>query len=216
MTETPGNEHLKHHENATPVIAGAIAGFICLVTFILAFLIYRRRVRSVTVEALNNVEHAISPWDDTAITSSCVSGPHPPKLLPLVSQEVPSAGNFSRLNPSLQPASATDALIEPGTTTFSPDIVAQPDNEDNPPSVDGICVTYAQEEGFADREDEEPGENFIPSADPQASPSSGMRRRIETLQMEMARLTSAMREVMLEVEVGGSRGPPPAYEEEAD
>lgn len=86
------------------------------------------------------------------------------------------------------------------------------DNEDEPPIANEIRVTYTQADSSAHRDDAE-SEN---SAGPQAPLGSAMRRQIEALHMEMARLTSTVREVMLEVEMGGPRGPPPAYEEDAD
>ena len=85
-------------------------------------------------------------------------------------------------------------------------------NEDERSAGNEICVTYTQADSSAHRDDAESGN----IAGPQAPLGSAMRRQIEALQMEMARLTSTVREVMLEVEMGGPRGPPPAYEEDAD
>ena len=77
------------------------------------------------------------------------------------------------------------------------------------------ATTYAQA-GGALRDDVQPGEDSSLGADgntvaPQALVGVAIGRQIEALQMEMARLTSTVREVMLEVEMSGPRGPPPAY-----
>ena len=84
-------------------------------------------------------------------------------------------------------------------------------NEDERSAGNEICVTYTQADSSAHRDDASGN-----SAGPQVPLGSAMRRQMEALQTEMARLTSTVREVMLEVEMGGPRGLPPAYEEDAD
>ncbi|EPS98676.1 hypothetical protein FOMPIDRAFT_91667 [Fomitopsis schrenkii] len=84
-----------------------------------------------------------------------------------------------------------------------------------------IRVADTQEFIRSNRDEVQPAEDAVPggvadTAESRASISPAMRRHIEALQMEMARLTSTVREVMVEAEMGGLRGPPPAYEEDMD
>lgn len=149
----------------------------------------------------SNVECAIPARDSGAV------------ILHLPSQRLTSTGKSSRVETSLQPANVTNETLEAGTSTTNPETAAQPKCKDRLPATNGMCITYTQEDNFTHRDDAKSAEDSTVSTGSQNPMRSAMRGQVEALQMEVARLTSTIREVM---EMDGRRGPPPAYKKSVD
>ena len=149
----------------------------------------------------NNAECAIPARDNGAVI------PHLPP------QQLTKTGKSLQLETSLQTANVANGTLEAGTFTTDPETAAQPKCKDGLPATNGMCITYTQEDNFTHRDDAKSAEDSAVSTGSQNPMRSAMRGQVEALQMEVARLTSTIREVM---EMDGRRGPPPAYKKSVD